>query len=37
MKEIELYVIKENKFDNPLNTAMDSIIDSCFKDCDNKD
>ena len=35
MIENELYVVKENKFDNPLLTETDSIIDSCFKDCQN--
>ena len=35
MNEKELYVVKEYKFDNPLITDIDSIIDSCFKDCHN--
>ena len=33
MNKNELYVVKEYKFDNPLITDIDSIIDSCFKDC----
>ena len=35
MNENELYVVKEHKFDNPLFTERDSIIDKCFKDCHN--
>ena len=37
MNENELYVVKENKFDNPLITKIDSIIDNCYRDCHNKD
>ena len=29
MNENELYVVKEYKFDNPLITKIDSIIDNC--------
>ena len=35
MNENKLYVVKECKFDNPLITEIDSIIDKCFKDCHN--
>ena len=35
MIENELYVVKEYKFDNPLITEIDSIIDKCFGDCHN--
>ena len=31
MNENELYVVKENKLDNPSITDIDSIIDSCLK------
>ena len=33
MKENELYVVKEVKFDNPLITDIDSKTDKCFRDC----
>ena len=36
MNENELYVVKESKFDNPLFHKIDSIIDSCYRDCHNK-
>ena len=36
MNENELYVVKEYKFDNPLITKIDSIIDNCSRDCQNK-
>ena len=36
MNENELYVVKEYKFDNPLITKIDSIIDNCYRDCHNK-
>ena len=36
MNENELYVVKENIFDNPLITKIDSIIDSCYRDCHKK-
>ena len=36
MNENELYVVKGYKFDNPLNTKIDSIIDNCYRDCHNK-
>ena len=32
----ELYVVKEYKFDNPHITKSDSIIDGCFRECDDK-
>ena len=35
MNENELYVVKEHKFDNPINTEIDSIIDKCFNVCHN--
>ena len=31
------YVVKEYKLNNPLITKIDSIIDSCYRDCHNKD
>ena len=36
MNENELYVVKEYKFDNPSITKIDSVIDSCYRDCHNK-
>ena len=36
MNENKLYVVKEYEFDNPLVQKIDSIIDSCYKDCHNK-
>ena len=36
MNENELYVVEEYKFDNPLITKIDSILDSCYRDCHNK-
>ena len=33
MNEKELYVVKEYKFDDPIITEIDSIIDKCFRDC----
>ena len=36
MNENELYVVKEYKFDNPLISKIDSIIDGCYRDCHNK-
>ena len=36
MNEKELYVLKEYKFDNPLITKIDSIIDGCYRDCHKK-
>ena len=35
MNENELYVVKEYKLDNPIITEVDSIIDKCFRDCNN--
>ena len=35
MNENEIYVVKEYKFDNPLITEIDSIIDKNFRDCHN--
>ena len=32
MKEIELFAVKEYKFDNPLFTDIDYKIDKCFRD-----
>ena len=37
MNESELYVVKEYKFDNPIITKIDSILDSCYRDCHKKD
>ena len=36
MNENELYVVHDYKFDNPLITKIDSIIDTCYGDCHNK-
>ena len=36
MNENDLYVAQEYKIDNSLITDIDSIIDSCFKDCHKK-
>ena len=36
MNENEIYVVKEYKFDSPLITKIDSIIDGCYRDCHNK-
>ena len=36
MNEKELYVVKEYKFDKPLITEIDSIRDSCYRDCHHK-
>ena len=36
MNENELYVVKEYKYKNPLITKIDSIIDSCYRDCHRK-
>ena len=36
MNENELYVVKENKFDNPLISEKVSIIDKCYSDCHAK-
>ena len=36
MNENELYVVKEDKFHNPLVQKIDYRIDSCYKDCHNK-
>ena len=35
MNENDIHVVKEYKFDEPINTEMDSIIDKCFRDCHN--
>ena len=35
MNENELCIVKEYKFDNPLFTEIDSIIDNYFRDCYN--
>ena len=36
MNENELNVAKDYIFDNSLNTKIDSIIDSCHRDCHKK-
>ena len=36
MNEKELYVVKQYKFDNPLITKIDSIIDGFYRDCHNE-
>ena len=36
MNENELYIVKEYSFDNPLATKIESLIDSCYKDCHTK-
>ena len=36
MNENKLIVVKEYQFDNPLIHKIDSIIDSCYRDCHNK-
>ena len=36
MNENDLYVVKENQFNNLLITRIDSIIDGCYRDCHNK-
>ena len=36
MNENELYVVKEYNFDNPPITKIDSLIDNCYRDCQNK-
>ena len=33
MNENELYVVKEYKFDNPVISKIDSILDNCYRDC----
>ena len=35
MNENELYIVKENKFDHPLLTEINSLINKCFRDCYN--
>ena len=35
MNENEVYVVKQYKFDYPLFTEIDSMIDSCFEGCHN--
>ena len=35
MKESEFHLVKENMFDNPLCSEMDSILNNCFSDCHN--
>ena len=32
MNENEIYVVKEYKFNNPVITKIDSIVDSCYRD-----
>ena len=36
MDEIELYLVKEYEFDNPLIQKIDSLIDNSIRDCHNK-
>ena len=36
MNENELYVVKEYEFNNALITKIDSITDSCYRDCHTK-
>ena len=36
MNENKSYVVKEYKFDNPLITKIDSLIDNCYRDCYNQ-
>ena len=36
MNENEFYVVKEYKFDNSLITKIDSIIDNCYRGCQNE-
>ena len=36
MTENELYLVKENNFDNPLTQKVDSLIDNSIRDCHNK-
>ena len=36
MNESELYVVKDYKLDNPPITKIDSLINSCYRDCHNK-
>ena len=36
MNENECHVVKEYKFDYPLITKIDSVIDFCYRDCHNK-
>ena len=36
MNENEIYVVKEYKFDKPVITRIDSIIDSCYRVSHNK-
>ena len=33
MNANELYVVKEDKFDKPIITDIDYIIENCFNDC----
>ena len=36
MNENKLYDVKEYKVEYPLITKIDSLIDSCYRDCQNK-
>ena len=36
MNENEIYVVKKYKFENPLISNIDSIINKCWRDCHNK-
>ena len=35
MNENELYVVKDYKFDDPIITEIDSMINKCFRGCYN--
>ena len=36
MNENEIYIAKEHKFDYPLITKIDSVIDFSYRGCHNK-
>ena len=36
MKENELYLVKQHNFDKPLFTEIESLVESCLKDCYHK-
>ena len=33
MNENQLTIVKEYKFNNPIITEIDSMLDKCFRDC----
>ena len=37
LNENQLTIVKDYEFDKPLNHKIDSIIDNCNRDCQNKD